>query len=271
MVKRMSEKRLMLPSISILITTYNWKEALALVLQSVSQQSHLPKEVLIADDGSRDDTAKLIQHYQKTFPVPLIHCWQEDLGFRAAAVRNKAIAASTSDYIVMIDGDMVLHSNFIADHLHSAQPNQFIQGSRVITFPDRVKKMLNGNMSITFYSSGINNRTNTLNLPLLSRYFSHINNELQGTKTCNFSAWRNDLVAINGFNEDYVGWGREDSDLAARLFHSGKKRLKLKFMANAYHLYHPENARKSLQSNDERLAHCIESRQIRCDNGLDGH
>src|SRR5687767_9054063 len=101
---------------SLIITTYNWKEALDLTLRSVARQVEMPDEVLVADDGSRPDTGELIRAWAQRLPVPVRHIWQEDLGFRLARSRNRAIAAATGEYIVIVDGDMALHSHFIADH-----------------------------------------------------------------------------------------------------------------------------------------------------------
>ena len=262
-------------SVSILITTYNWKEALEKVLLSVLNQSLMPKEVVIADDGSRKDTRNLIRDYQKLFPVPLIHCWQKDDGFRAAAIRNKAIAKITADYVIMIDGDMYLHPHFVKDHITAAKKGLFIQGSRVITNNNLATKILADKVdslrSLSIFSEGISNRINMLNSLLLSRLFSCIDTKMRSTKTCNFSAWREDLIEINGFNENYVGWGREDSDLVARLLHNGLRRMKLKFLATAYHLYHHENSRDQLSNNDRLLELCLKTKQIRCKNGIDKH
>ncbi|MFT5117520.1 MAG: glycosyltransferase involved in cell wall biosynthesis [Kiritimatiellia bacterium] len=260
----------MINTVSLLVTTYNWVEALERVLLSVSTQSHLPKEVIIADDGSDDLTAELIQSLQGCFPTQLIHCWQKDEGFRAAAIRNKAIAKMTSDYVLMIDGDMVLHPRFVEDHLSAAKRGYFVQGSRVITAPDTANKMLSGSIAkLHVFSRGISNRLNALNSPLLSSFVSTRDTAIRSTKTCNFSAWRDDLLEINGFDEDYIGWGREDSDLVARLLHVGKKRYKLKCMANAYHLYHLENTRESLSKNDGLLERCLAEKHTRCSNGID--
>ena len=258
-------------TVSLLITTYNWVAALEQVLLSVKEQTCLPKEVVVADDGSGQQTADLIASLQASFPTKLVHCWHEDKGFRAAAIRNKAIAEMTADYVVMIDGDMVLHPSFIQDHLCSASKGSFIQGSRVITSPAAADRLLSGQKSMHFLSSGISNRFNALRLPLLSSLVSACDESIHGTKTCNFSAWRSDLIDINGFDESYVGWGREDSDLVARLFHSGKHRLKLKLMANAYHLYHAENSRGSLSCNDTLLTNCIKEKTTWCVNGIDKH
>lgn len=260
-------------SVSILITTYNWKEALEKVLISVLSQSHEPKEVVIADDGSRKDTGDLVRTYQKLFPIPLIHCWQKDEGFRASAIRNKAIAQITADYVIMIDGDMCLHRHFIKDHIKASKKGLFIQGSRVITNINLTTMILESEAApytlLGFFSLGISNRLNALNSFFLSRLFSRIDTQMRSTKTCNFSAWREDLIEINGFNEDYVGWGREDSDLVARLFNKGLRRKKLRFMGTAFHLYHAENSRDHLNQNDLLLEHCLQTKQIRCANGID--
>lgn len=115
---------------SLIITTYNSPDRLALVLDSVRDLSPIPAEVIIADDGSTDDTRELIESYAKSFPCPLRHIWQEDKGFRVSISRNKGIAAATQDYIITIDGDMIVDSHFIADHLRFAKRGVVLQGSR---------------------------------------------------------------------------------------------------------------------------------------------
>src|SRR5579871_5870564 len=97
---------------SLIIATYNWKEALALVLATVRAQSVLPGEVLVADDGSRDDTRALVEREAATFPVPLRHCWQEDSGFRKSRILNEAFARAAGEYLIEIDGDMLVHPEF---------------------------------------------------------------------------------------------------------------------------------------------------------------
>lgn len=119
-------------SISLIITTYNQPNSLALVLDSVKKLQILPNEVLVADDGSKEDTRALIQSYAKDFPCPLKHIWHEDIGFRLSRIRNLAIKAAKSEYIIIIDGDMILHPEFIKDHLNYARRKVFLQGSRVI-------------------------------------------------------------------------------------------------------------------------------------------
>ena len=95
-------------TVALIISTYNWPRALSLCLDSVMKQSVMPTEILIADDGSDSSTREVVKHFESLSPVPLRHIWHEDRGFRAAAIRNKAIAASRSDYVLLVDGDMIL-------------------------------------------------------------------------------------------------------------------------------------------------------------------
>ena len=120
------------PTISLLIATYNWPQALALVLASVRAQRVPPLEVVIADDGSGDDTRRVIEREGQHFPVPIVHVWHEDTGFRLAAIRNKAIAQSRGEYVVQIDGDIVVHSEFMAGHVRFARRGSYVQGSRAL-------------------------------------------------------------------------------------------------------------------------------------------
>ena len=136
-----------IPTCSLIITTYNSKDSLRCVLESVKNLDYLPSEVLIADDGSREDTAQLIQSYQATFPCPLLHIWQEDAGFRLNTIRNKAINAARGEYIILIDGDMVLEPNFILDHLKFAKKKQLLQGSRVVLDESQTAFMIQGDAS----------------------------------------------------------------------------------------------------------------------------
>jgi glycosyltransferase involved in cell wall biosynthesis len=254
---------------SLIITTYNRKDALELVLISVMKQSKLPNEVIIADDGSSEDTRQLIQQYQKIFQVPLIHCWHEDLGFRLSAIRNKAISMAKHEYIIMIDGDIVLPTNFIKAHKENAWKGQFIQGSRVLLLKEQTETMLQEKKTyLSFIVTGIDNRFNAIENRLLSQVFSYYRTGHNNVRGANLSFWKEDLLSINGFNEDFVGWGREDSEFAVRMENQGIKRKHLKFAGFGYHLYHPENSRKQLSINDSILIRTINERLKRCENGI---
>jgi glycosyltransferase involved in cell wall biosynthesis len=254
---------------SLIITTYNRKDALELTLISVMKQSELPNEVIVADDGSAEDTRQLILEYQKSFPVPLHHCWHEDLGFRLSAIRNKAILMANHEYIIMIDGDIVIPKNFIKAHKSNAWKGQFIQGSRVLLLKVQTERMLQKKkINLFFTTSGIDNRFNTIESRLLSLLFSYYRTGHNNVRGANLSFWKDDLIATNGFNEDFIGWGREDSEFAVRMNNMGIRRKHLKFAGFGYHLFHPENSRQQLSVNDQILERTIKQGLRRCENGI---
>jgi len=256
--------------VSLIITTYNRVDALSLVLRSVQSQTVLPKEVIIADDGSAKETQKMILDFKVASQLNLTHSWQKDKGFRAAKSRNKAIAKSKGDYIILIDGDMVLHPKFIEDHIGHAESGCFIQGTRVLltqsATQDALVKM---KTNFSFLSGGIQNHKNAIHSNFLSRLFSKKKNYLRGIKTCNMAFFKQDCININGFNNDFEGWGREDSEFVVRLLNSGIHRKNLRFNAIQFHLWHHENTRSSLQQNDILLQNAIDNNINWCDNGID--
>ncbi|MDR1980623.1 MAG: glycosyltransferase family 2 protein [Tannerellaceae bacterium] len=225
---------------SLLISTYNWKEALYLSLLSTFKQTVLPCEILVADDGSRDDTRRLVDEMREISPVPIIHIWHEDTGFRLAGIRNKAIAKATGDYMIQIDGDIILNRHFISDHLDLAEKGYFICGSRVPLSPAATQRLLEERGEIKRFSElSLNNlRSKTVRHYLADRFAKGNFMRLRG---CNMSFWREDLIAVNGYNEQLTSWGHEDAELAYRLFFSGKQKRYLKMGGIAYHLYHPFN------------------------------
>src|SRR5690606_39022813 len=132
----------------------------------------LPDEILIADDGSKNDTADLIQSFASEIKVPVHHIWQEDKGFRKAQILNKSIAQSSADYIIQIDGDCILHKNFVEDHIKNANFRTYLYGSRVNILPDFVLDVLNRKIiRFNFFSKEIKNKTRTIHLPFLSKLY----------------------------------------------------------------------------------------------------
>ncbi|TCD48923.1 glycosyltransferase family 2 protein [Chlorobium sp. N1] len=255
---------------SLVITTYNWPEALELSLMSALRQTEPPDEVIVADDGSRPDTAELVERYRRSAPVPVVHVWQEDLGFRAAASRNRAIAAACGEYVVIVDGDMVLHCDFIRDHKRLARRKTFIQGSRVMVSEEATReRLLSKDIGISPFGRGIGNRKSALRLPWLAGMLARTTEHLRGIRSCNMSFFREDCIRVNGFNEDFTGWGREDSEFAVRMLNSGVLRRNVRFSAIAAHLWHRENARQSLPENDRLLEEAITEKRVRCPNGID--
>lgn len=257
-------------TVSLVVTTYNWPEALELILRSVTAQTRRPEEVLVADDGSGEPTRRVVEAFQRDFPVPLRHVWQPDDGFRAGQIRNKAVATATGVYVIQIDGDMVLHPSFVDDHLAAAQPGRFIGGSRVILGPEATRRFLRGGSPPRFLSPDVRNRLNAVRAPLLGRALARVSRprSLRSIRGCNMSYWRADFLAVNGYDEEFVGWGREDTDLVVRFQRHGLDRTFFKLQGVAYHLYHPENSRALLDRNDELLRRAAAAESARCRLGV---
>ncbi len=258
-------------NVSLLIATYNWKEALKLSLLSIFAQSVLPKEILIADDGSKDDTRLLIEEIRKISPVPIIHLWHEDTGFLLAAIRNKAIARATGDYIIQIDGDIFVNRHFIQDHLDLAEEGFFVCGSRVILSPKETTELLSEQKHFTKTSSKMSlngMRSGVLRHYLAKRYAKDSYKNIRG---CNIAFWYKDLIAINGYNETFDSWGPEDRELVSRLLNIGIKKKSLKMGGVAFHLYHKVLPKSGLESLNKIFDHSIKKGEIRTSNGLDKH
>jgi glycosyltransferase involved in cell wall biosynthesis len=259
-------------SITLIITTYNWPAALDLTLQSVARQSMLPDEVIVADDGSGPQTRQVVTQWQERMRSPLIHVWQSDEGFRLARSRNRAIAAARGDYVVIVDGDMVLHRHFLADHARAARHGSFIQGVRLLTGPQAAARMLEeGRLDLGFFASDIRRRRHAIRNRFLSALVFKERTGQRAIRGCNQAYWKSDLIRVNGFNEVFVGWGREDNEIAARLYNAGVKRRNLKFQALAIHLHHPLRHGLLGERNDAVLRDTIEQRKAWCPLGLSQH
>lgn len=264
------------PSCSLNISTYNWPQALAKSLQSALQQTVLPDEIIVADDGSGEETRRLITTFSKTSKVPIRHVWQEDDGFRLAKIRNKAFVASSSDYIIQVDGDQILHPKFVEDHLRFCRSNTFIGGTRCLLHEDITREIISmeGLPILPIRTRRMDKRYNAYRNIALS-YFMFA---LPGGKKDphyviggNMAFWKRDLVAVNGYNEAYKGWGKEDNDLAVRLCNAGIKLRFIKFGAIAYHLEHIRAEFASLSLNESMLAETSARNVVRAESGMDSN
>jgi len=259
-----------LPSCTLIVSTYNWEGALNLVLDSALRQRRLPDEVIVADDGSRSATRDVVDSYVSRFSVPLRHVWHEDRGFRLATIRNRALAAASGEYVLCVDGDMILHPEFVRSHLAFARPNSYVQGSRVMLRGDVTARLLAGErIDLGPLTRGIGNRLNAVHFPLLSRLHRGPGGPTRRTRGCNLAFWLTDARRVNGFNEAIEGWGGEDVEFAARLLNAGVRRRNLKFGGVAYHLEHPTRPPQTLERNVVHLERAVEHRLTWCENGLD--
>ena len=258
--------------LTLVVTTYNRPDALALVLRSALAQRAPPSEVVVADDGSREDTRALVEELASGAPFPVRHCWHEDRGFRLAEIRNRALAMAHGGYVVMVDGDLVLHPWFLADHARAARPGWMVQGGRVL-LSDAVTRqaLVTGRIDFGPADPGTHNRKNAVRCRWLSALASRRGRDPYRVRGANLAFWREDVVRVNGFDEDFVGWGREDSEFVARMQHAGVRRRNLKFAAVAFHLWHPEASRAMLGENQRILDRTLATGATRCRNGIDRH
>lgn len=252
--------------VSVVVTTYNRPDALDRVLDSLARQEVPPLEVMVADDGSGDETARCVAKWQGDAAFPVRHVWQPDDGFRAAAARNRAVAAATGDYLIFLDGDCIAFADFIARHRQLAEAGCFVAGSRIL---------LDRTLTTQVLSQSQSPATWLFSQWVAQRWAGHINRLLpllrlgdagwrrcsprkwRKARTCNLGLWRRDFVAINGFDEDFQGWGHEDADLAVRLIRSGVARKSGQFAVPVIHLWHPESPRALESDNLARMASAL--------------
>lgn len=253
---------------TLIIATYNWHQALELVLISVSKQTVLPDEIIIADDGSTKETYDVIKKNKERLNLSIKHVWHEDQGFRKTKILNKSFAIAKGKYIVQIDGDIILHKKFVEDHLQHAKPNVFLHGSRSFLNGQLSRKSINEKTtSFNFFEKGLTNRWNAIYFKPLTM-FTWPNKSLKKTRGCNFSCFKKDFLLVNGYNEDMIGWGKEDTELSARLINNNILKKQLKNCALCYHLEHKTVAREGLNKNILILENTILKKQTYCENGV---
>lgn len=260
--------------LALVVTTHERPDALAAVLDSVARQRVAPAEIVIADDGSGNATQQVIAAFVSRSAVPVHVVSQSHEGFRVARLRNLGVAATSSDYLLFIDGDMLLHPEFIADHLRLARPGFYTQGVRVHADAALTSKLIAAPANPPSpRSAGLGGlrRLYLLHSPALASMTRSLANGVIAIKACNLALWRDDLVRVNGFNEAFVGWGPEDKELCARLDNAGIRRQTLLFGGIACHLHHAPASRAALPANLALLADTQREGRVRCDAGLDAH
>jgi glycosyltransferase involved in cell wall biosynthesis len=273
--------------VSVVTTTYNRPDALRTVLEALTDQDDPRFEVVIADDGSRDDTRAMLAAFAAGAPRPaglerLVHAWHPDQGFRAAAARNMAVAASRGEYLVFLDGDCVPRPDFVARHRALAERGFMVTGSRVLMSPELSAAVLEGREGgrlgqrplAWWIGQRLRGRANKA-LPLLRfgdsplRRYRRV--AWRRVKSCNLAIWRDDYAAVDGFDESFVGWGHEDADLVLRLARHGVRRKGGAFSTEVLHLWHRENPRGNESANRQRVEARFGSGQVVSTLGLSAH
>jgi glycosyltransferase involved in cell wall biosynthesis len=255
--------------LSLIISTYEQPVSLAKVLRGYALQSRRPDEVFITDDGSGEETRRVVEQFHDSFDIPVHHVWHPHEGFRKIILLNKAVAAAKSDYLVFTDGDCVPHRQFIADHEQLAERGFWVQGRRCYVkepfVPEfelertpKLRWMLTGRL-------GGLAKAIRLPMPVIFR-----NKEQRGIIGCNMAFWRDDVVAVNGFDETLLGRGiGPDSDLGTRVYNLGRQRKFVYGRAILYHLDHTVMPRENLSTKRQRLEETIRSGRTRCEKGLE--
>jgi glycosyltransferase involved in cell wall biosynthesis len=263
--------------ISVIVTTYDREDALDAALRALAHQTDRNFEIVIADDGSRPDTARAIESWRARLPLPLKHVRHEHRGFRGGEIRNRGIRASAGEICIFLDGDCLAAADFIAAHRALYEPGWFVTGNRILLSPELTAAVLARGLEAERWNfadllaqrlrGGINRLVPTLRLPLgpwrrLQRA------SWQGAQTCNLAVARRDLDRIDGFDCAYTGWGLEDSDLVVRLLHAGVRRKDGRFATGVLHLWHPPHDRSQLPANQERLDEVMGGSRVRALRGL---
>ena len=263
--------------ISVILTTYNREDALAAVLRSLARQSDRQFEVVVADDGSGAATKALLAAWRDRLGVALIHVRHEHRGFRAAEIRNRAILACHGAYCIFLDGDCVVRPDYIATHRRLAERGWFLTGNRALLSTACTATVLADDIAPENWSfaewiaqrwhGGVNRLGPLLHIPLgpLRKLRPRA---WQDARSCNLAVWRSDLDRIDGYDANFSGWGREDSDLIVRLIRSGVRRKDGIFATGVLHLWHPEADRARLAENQHRLDQVIAGDRIRAERGL---
>lgn len=233
--------------ISVIITTYNSEDWLRKVLVGYCNQSEKDFEIVIADDGSTEKTAQLLSTFKDKFNYPIVHVWQEDDGFQKCKILNKAIVKANAKYLLFTDGDCIPREDFIAKHLKYKEKGYFLSGgyfklplatSELITD----KNIETGKCFNPFWlaKNGVNKNfklTKLVRFSLFNRFMNWITTTKKTFNGHNTSCYKEDLITVNGFNED-MKYGGLDREVGERLFNLGILSKQIRYSAICIHLDH---------------------------------
>jgi len=258
--------------ISILLATYNWPQALKLCLESLATQTDTHFEIIIADDGSTQETKQLIESIKLTHPISINHLWQEDQGFRKTMILNQAINAAHGDYLVFLDGDCIVQPDFVARHRALAQKGYLVTGSRILLDQSLTTQLLSWpnwdfkrftEKLLSYRLSGGINKYWPLKIKLGNRSWRDYQKFIwRRIKGCNMACWKADAKAINGFDESMTGWGHEDADFVFRLQRHHIKRKSGSWSTEVLHLFHQIHDQTNAAENARRVRAMIQAKAM---------
>jgi glycosyltransferase involved in cell wall biosynthesis len=245
-------------SIGIIISTYNNPAWLEKVLWGYCWQTRKADEIIVADDGSGPETSALLKSFKPKLPIN--HIWQEDNGFQKSRILNKALVAAESDYLIFTDQDCIPRSDFIAAHERFARQGYFLSGG-YFKLPMDISRLINENDIITqnaFRFKWLRDHNLPFSLKcsklIQNKFFVSLMNFITPTKAtwngCNSSGWREDMLKINGFNEEMQYHG-QDREFGERLFNLSIKSIQIRYLAILLHLDHkrPYRTQESINKN----------------------
>jgi glycosyltransferase involved in cell wall biosynthesis len=256
-------------NISIILSTYNWPNALKIILKAlipqILKQTQHNIEIIIADDGSDNVTRSVVNEFTHQYSF-IKHMWHEDIGFRKSKILNKAVSLAIGEYLLFLDGDCIPFPDYIEEQIFLIENGYMVAGHRIL-LAEKITKQILLNPTIinnivkwrlfNWLYARIRNHVNKIwpNLRLGNgkwRYFNDQN--WKYPKGCNFAVWKNDFLAVNGFDESFEGWGHEDSDLFIRLLHYGIRFKNGKFSIPVLHLWHKIAKRDNVKTNWQILS-----------------
>lgn len=258
-------------SVSLIITTYNWPDALKFLLGSVVAQVRAPDEMIVADDGSGRETAQVVQDILGSSSLRWCHVRHDDSGIRQARIKNLGVKHSKGTYLIFIDHDVMLHPEFAADHLYMARPGVFLQGKRCFLPEDYTKRLFKSGVfrRPSPFMAGMENRKNAFRFRGVGRIMARSKGFQMNLRGCNLSMHREDFVQVDGYDEVFDQlWGREDSDICYRLFNNGVRIRNLWFSALQFHLYHKVIKRREKDRLDEELMQIRSEKRTRAKKGF---
>lgn len=234
-------------SIGVVITTYNSPIWLEKVLTGYENQSISNFRVIIADDGSNDETRQAIKNFKARNTLTIDHVWHDDRGFRKCQILNKAIAETSCDYLIFTDGDCIPAPDLIATHRALAAPRTFLSGGYIkLTMPIS-EAITEQNISSgqifnpTWLVEHGQPKTHKLwklsKSPTFRKLMNKITPAAASWNGMNSSTWTKDLIAVNGFNED-MQYGGLDRELGERLWNYGHKSRQIRYSTVCLHLDH---------------------------------
>lgn len=260
---------------TLIISIYNQAAQLRRVLQSVARQSVTGFELVIADDGSADNVAAVIDDFRSAHPgIRLTHLWHEDRGFFKTIILNKAFRQANGDYFIVIDGDMLLHTRFIENHLRQARKDRVLCGFRGVKLGREITHaLLNGErrfsqnpLRLLWQTMRGDIEEGSRGIVIHNRWLrSLIARRSKRLAGCNFSTYRENIVRVNGMDESIRVYGFEDFELGHRLTLSGIRIIDVSRCCNTYHLHHAKRSPGDIGDIKQRI---LDSPSVQCKYGL---